>query len=151
MRHPSTCVTLLLAACVAAPADSCVQDPVGHYRMQHGHEFWEEVDVLPDGLCTWWSCRCGPFGSRTAVTGHWRIDGDAIVIRTGHGTWRLHLRQHEGHVYLVPRSFVEWFDANGPYVELCFSSDRAPLLSYPPYKAADVVNSVAPGASRRAL
>jgi hypothetical protein len=75
------------------------------------------------------------------VSCHWRIDGNAIVFTTDDGTWRLHLRQHEGHVYLVPRAHLDWFDANGPYEELCFSSDGAPLLSYPPYMAADAVNS----------
>jgi hypothetical protein len=130
---------LLLAACASAPIDGR-NEVVGHYRMLEGPDIWDELDLMPNGLCTWWSCRFVGWLSRTPTPANWRVEHDQVVIETdpastsvGARTTRLILRAWKGHVYLVPGHHLAWFDRYGPDEEFCFHADGTPLEA-PPYR-----------------
>ena len=145
MRHPITSVLVLLAACASAPIDYGADEIIAHYWKQLGPEAREELDLTPDGLCTWWSCRFRGYLHKEARTGRWSVERDSIVIEfdssSPHffpGATRLTLRRWRGYVYLVPRDHLEWFDANGPDEEFCFLVNGAPTAPPPPYFLTDV-------------
>ncbi|HEX6812038.1 MAG TPA: hypothetical protein VF384_10485 [Planctomycetota bacterium] len=129
---------LVLAGCAAAPAAYSVGEAAGHYRKQNGPDVWAELDLMPDGTCTWWACRAVGFLRTTAIPGRWRIEGDRVFIEADPRrpaevtlTTQLTLRRWGGHVYLVQADDVAWFDAHGPMDELCFAANGAPLVDPP--------------------
>ncbi len=47
MRTLAVSLTLLLAACSQSAANYSVDDVVGHYRLSHGGDTWNELDLMP--------------------------------------------------------------------------------------------------------
>lgn len=134
MRALAAGLLVFVSACATAPR-ATVAHPVGHYTCAFGHDGWNELELRDDGSCTWWECRAFVVISRRPSHGHWRTeDGQVQLTIDEPSPWWLPVltpRAWQGHVYLVPKRDLAWFDQHGPMYEFCFHVEGAPLRLHP--------------------